>query len=178
MRTSFFVLLLIAVATSAHAQALTSGLFVEGAVLGDYDSSRLGKPNPPASVGGGGTIGFQAGYFTARFEAEVPAFHSGAFSDESFRTITYGAQFGGRFQPYTRVELAALAGFADTIEERRYSGDGISSRYSYHGGAVTAGVDVAVRVTSHLSLVPEFRCLVYSEYGSVFRPKLAVRWAF
>jgi hypothetical protein len=84
-----------------------------------------------------------------------------------------------------------LAGFSDAIEETRYSGyservlangavsrEDNNSRSSYNGGAVTAGVDAAVRVTSHLSLVPELRFLVYSEYGSVFRPRLGVRWMF
>lgn len=204
MRTSVFVLLLIATAASARAQVPASGLFVEGALLGDYDSSRGPSPfltAPPASAGGSGAIGLQAGHFTARFEAVVPAFHSRTFTEthtglktvdvESFRTITYGALFGGCFQPYSRVELAALAGFSDAIEETRYSGyserflandavsrEDINSRSSYPRGAVTAGVDSAVRVTSHLSLVPELRFLVYTEYGSVFRPRLGVRWMF
>jgi len=201
MRSSFFVLLLLVAATSADAQVRGSALFVEGALLGDYDSTQRVKPTPPPSVGGGGAIGFQAGYFTARFETEVPAFHSSTFTETngglrtvevpSYRAITYGALFGGRFQPYTRVELAALVGFSDAIEESRFSGyqetflpnggvrrDDFNSRSSFNGGAVTAGIDAAVSVTTHLSLVPELRFLVYNEYGSVFRPKLAVRWIF
>jgi hypothetical protein len=204
MPTSVLVLMLIAVATSAHAQTRASSLFVEGALLGDFDSSQRRsdfEPAAPGSFGGGGAIGFQAGHFTARFEAEVPAFHSSTFTETyaglkrdevaSFRTITYGALFGGRFQPHRKVEIAALAGFSDAIQENRFSGyDGsflsngavvrneINSRSSYRGGAFIAGADAAVRTTSHLSLVSELRFLVYNEYGSVFRPKLAVRWTF
>jgi hypothetical protein len=204
VRTSLFVLLLIAAATSAHAQPRAASLFVEGALLGDFDSSQRRsdfEPPRPASAGGSGAIGFQAGHFTARFEAEVPAFHSSTFTETyaglkrfdvaSFRTITYGALFGGRFQPYRKVELAALAGFSDAIQEDRFSGydetllpngavvrNDISSRSSYRGGGFIAGADAAVRMTPHLSLVPELRFLVYNEYGSVFRPGLAIRWTF
>jgi hypothetical protein len=204
MRTSCFVLLLIAVATSAHAQGRTSSLFVEGALLGDFDSSQprsVLAPPWPASAGGSGAIGFQAGHFTARFEAEVPAFHSRTLTETyaglksvdvaSFRTIIYGALFGGRFRPHRKVELAALAGFSDAIHEDRFSGydetflpngaivrNDINSRSSYRGAALTAGADAAVRMTSHLLLVPELRFLVHNEYGAVVRPKLAVRWMF
>jgi hypothetical protein len=160
MRTSFFVLLLIAVATSARAQAPASSLFVEGALLGDFDSSQRRSDFEPAalgSAGGSGAIGFQAGHFTARFEAEVPAFHSSPINETyagltraevaSFRTVTYGALFGGRFRPHRKVELAALAGFSDAIQENRFSGydesflpngavvrNEINSRSSYRRG--------------------------------------------
>jgi len=38
-----------------------------------------------------------------------------------------------------------------------------------------AGVDAAVNLTRHLAIVPEVRFHVYSEYGAVTRPKVAVR---
>jgi hypothetical protein len=177
---------------------------LEGAPLGDFDSSqpRSDFESPaPGSAGGSGAIGFQAGHLTARFEAEVPGFRSSTVTDTyaglkrvdvaSFRTITYGALCGGRFQPHRRVELAALAGFSEAIQQNRFSGydetflpngavvrNDISSRSSYRGAALMAGADAAVRMTPHLSLGPELRVLVYTEYGSVFRPKLAVRWTF
>jgi hypothetical protein len=56
--------------------------------------------------------------------------------------------------------------------------DSGSSHYSWLKGALTFGVDVEVPINPHLSIVPEVRFHTYSLYGTVTRPKIAIRWTF
>jgi len=132
MRISILVILVMLAAATARVQAGDSALFVDGAFLGDHDTSHV-NPSPMA-LGGSGAIGFRASsYFSVRFEIEVPGIHTRTLTTnypglrstsdtESFRTITYGAMFAVHSPAHQRVDVAFLAGLSDAIYENRSSG--------------------------------------------------------
>jgi hypothetical protein len=199
VRTPIFVLLLLAFSTAARAQNTASAIFVEGALLGDYTRSQSSTV-----LGGSGSIGFRlARHFGVRFDVEVPTMHTRTLDTEnpgvfrtvdsfSSRTITYGVMAAGDVQVHNRVNLAFLAGLSEAVPETRGSGyleilakdgsvvrrDDRNSSWSDHTGALSCGVDVAVTVTSHVAVVPELRFHTYSEFTTVTRPKVAIRWTF
>ena len=204
MRIAIVILLVFGIQTAAYAQTAGSSIFVESAMLADHDPTHF-HSNARFTPGGGGTIGFHlTPKFSARFDVEVPAFDtrtSTAFYPAalrsatilSARTVTYAGLFGWHLQPYdSRVDLSFLAGLSSAIPENHASGsdeilaqDGSvvrreswNSSYSSRTGALTYGVDVAVAVNAHLSVVPELRFHTYSEYGTITRSKVAIRWTF
>jgi hypothetical protein len=201
MRISIAVLLMVFAAATARAQN-TGALFVDGAVLGDRDGTHW-TFGPSMASGAGGAIGFRmSNRFSIRFEAEVPAMHTGrvtasygstiATDTASFRTATYGALFGTHFQPHRRMDLALLLGLSDAVIDTRFSGyfegpttGGVVVRYNEynsggtaHSRALSGGADVALRLTPHLSIVPEVRFHTYWDFATVTRTKVAVRWTF
>ena len=187
----------------AHAQITTSSLFVEGAVFGDRDGSR--SVTPPMTTGVASTIGFRLNRsWSVRFDVEVPADHSlptyasffpGRYRVEemtSVRTITYDATLAWHAQARSNVDIALMAGLGTAVSQTSTAGfsdtlsqDGSIARHvdlnrhsSYNNGSLTFGTDVAVQLTPHIAIVPELRIHLFSEYGSVVRPKLALRWTF
>jgi hypothetical protein len=204
MRIATVILLLFGVPIAAHAQTVRSSIFVEGAMLADHDPTHY-HSNARFTPGGAGTVGFQLTQrFSARFDVEVPAFDTRVFNDyypgalrrttvDSARTVTYAGLFGWHVQPYDkRVDLSFLAGLSSVIQESHGSGyteflakddsvvrrESWNSSYSSRYGALTFGADVAVAVNAHLSVVPEVRFHAYSEYGTITRSKVAIRWTF
>ena len=204
MRIATVIFLLFGVPATAHAQTAPSSIFVEGAMFADHDPTHY-HSDARFTAGGGGTIGFRlTPRLSARFDVEVPTFDTRTYSEFypgalrstailSARTLTYAGLFGWHVQPYgNRVDLSFLAGLASAVTERHDSGsneilakDGSvvrreswSAPYSSRSGALTYGVDATVPLSAHLSVVPELRFHTYSEYGTIARSKVAIRWTF
>lgn len=204
MRIASIILLLAGLPAATYAQGTRSSIFVEGAVFADHDPTHFHR-DARFIPGGGGTVGFHlTPRFSARFDVEVPAFDTRTFdvffpgvfrssTVDSARTVTYAGLCGWHVRPYdNRVDLSFLAGLSSVTPEHHGTGydevlakdgsvvrrESTSSSYSSRYGALTFGVDVAVAVNAHLSIVPEVRFHTYSEYGTITRSKVAIRWTF
>jgi hypothetical protein len=103
----------------------------------------------------------------------------------------------GHFERRGPIQVALLAGLSATDRVSRHSGfsdkltlDGelithspYDRRFAAQWFALALGIDVAIAVTKHLSIVPRLRLYAYPlwvEAPSLFitRPGLAVRWQF
>jgi hypothetical protein len=203
MRPSILVLLLLALPSDARAQVSHPSIFVEGALFDDLD-----VPNTRAAdtMGGALTVGLRLSRrFSIRFDAEVPGFHTYTYPagsaffrvavSETFRTSTYIVSFAGHIPAGKTIDVGLLAGLGRGLRESRLSGfeeylyrDGtvarhedINYRYVQPEGALTFGTDVAVRLTSHLAVVPELRANISAYDGvgvAAVHSKLALRWTF
>jgi len=207
MRTFVVTLLLVGFSGVAYAQKPPRSVFVEGSILGDRDST-YSRPHPTLEPGGGGTIGRDLGSrFSIRFDVERAAAHVYTETYESVypkpyrsstvssqRATTYAVMFGWHVLPRdTRVDVSLLAGLGAAVEESRYgsalddlANDGSVLRHAEYQAdcfcvvrsVFSLGADAAVPVTTHLSIVPELRFHVYNVWGTVTRPKIAIRWTF
>jgi hypothetical protein len=191
---------------AASAQArLPSPLFVEGAVLADFDAGSNG-----ALRGAGATVGvFLTPRYSLRFDFETAGWHvsnsggTGRVGDrldtlsrrQATRTVTYAGLFGTDFHPGAHAQLTLLAGVTGmsagieesvSLDSRTTDGAlighiALNQQSTDLWPALTTGVDVALPVSRHLAAVGEVRVHVLPIGDPplfITRPRIGLRWRF
>lgn len=205
------VLVILSVATALGAQtpaadAAAGRMFVDGAVMADFDQTDFETPGPALAAGFG--IGARLWQrYSLRFEFDSPGDHLDLeqldWLEHRFvsRTTAYAFLLGRHFRRQSRIEIVAIAGVTALTHRTHFTGfinltprDGTAPTHTVFDDrdveqwvALTFGVETPIVIARHLRLVPEFRThqVANAELGEVFpsgksivRPRLAVRWQF
>lgn len=204
-----FVILLSTTALGAQtpvAHAAGGRVFVDGAVMADFDQTDFEAPGPTLAAGFGvGARLWQR--YSLRFEFDSPGAHLDLeqldWLEHRFvsRTTSYAFLLGRHFRRQSRAQIVGIAGVTALTHRTHFTGfinltprDGTPPTHTVFDDrdieqwvALTLGVETPILVTRHLQLVPELRThqVANAELGQLFpsgksvvRPRLAVRWQF
>jgi len=193
-------------AAQTPAAGAAGRVFVDGAIVADYDKTDFESPGPAIATGFG--IGARLGQrFSLRFEFDSPGDHQDLeqldWLEHRFvsRTTSYAFLVGRHFRRQSRIQFVAIAGVSALTHRSHLTGfidlrprDGSAPTHTVFDDrdveqwvALTLGVETPITVTRHLQLVPQFRThqVANAELGQLFpsgksalRPRLAVRWQF
>ena len=193
-------------AQTATTPAAAGRVFVDGALVADYDQTDFESPGPAMSTGFG--IGaWLSQRFSARFEFDSPGNHVDLeqldWLEHRFesRTTSYAFLVGRHFMRQNRVQVVAIAGVSALTHRTHFTGfidlrprDGSAPTHTVFDErdveqwvALTLGVETPIAITRHLQFVPQFRThqVANAELGQLFpsgksalRPRLAARWQF
>jgi hypothetical protein len=205
------ILVILSIATTLSAQTTVAGaavgrVFVDGAVVADYDQSDFEPPGPALAAGFG--IGARLWQrYSLRFEFDSPGDHLDLqqldWLEHRFvsRTTSYAFLLARHFRRQSRMQVATIAGVTALTHRTHFTGfinlaprNGTPPTHTVFDDrdveqwvALTFGLETPIVITNHLRLVPELRThqVANAELGelfppgkSVLRPRLAVRWQF
>ena len=192
--------------TAAAAKGATSRVFVDAALVADYDQTDF-EPAGPAMAGGVGIGTSLWKRYSLRFEFDVPGEHVDFYEAPRLqhrfasKTTSYAFLLGRHFRMEKRVPIVALIGVSALTHRTHFTGfidfappDVNGSRHVEFNDheveqwvALTMGVEAPVAITRHLRLVPQLRThsVANAELGELFpsgksalRPRLSLRWQF
>jgi hypothetical protein len=188
------------------AAAAAGRMFVDGALVADYDGTDF-EPAGPAMGTGFGVGTRLSQRFSVRFEFDSPGDHLDleqlGWLEHRFlsSTTSYAFLFGRHFRRQNRVQVVAIAGVSALTHRTHFTGfidltprDGTAPTHTVFNErdveqwvALTLGAEIPITMTRHLQLVPQFRThhVANAELGRLFppgksavRPRMAVRWQF
>src|ERR1051325_8309451 len=205
------ILVTLPIATTLSAQTTVAGaaagrVFVDGAVMADYDQTDF-EPSGPALAAGFGIGARLWQRYSLRFEFDSPGEHLDLEQLDWLEhrvvssTTSYAFLLGRHFRRQSRTQFVALAGVTALTHRTHFTGfinltprDGTPPTHTVFDDrdveqwvALTLGVEMPLVITRHVRLVPEVRThqVANAELGEIFpsgksvlRPRLALRWQF
>src|SRR5262245_38018053 len=198
--------LLTLAATTAHAQSAAPPprYYADIGTVADFDPNAFGD-SPTATPSLKTSLGAALPHrWTARFELTIPRWHEDTFAytcgcsgretlasgTDQHRFTTYDFLVGRDLTLGRRVQLTPLIGFSAANHADREAGtitsaglvvDSTSEEHQEFTASMVWGVDVAVAISRHVAIVPQFRMNAFPQYEdarAIFRPGVALRIGF
>jgi len=204
--TFISAVLLILTAATAHAQSPSASprLYADIGTVADFDPNAFGD-NPAATPSIKTSIGAALPHrWTTRFELTIPRWHDESFAytcgcsggqtiasgSDRHRITTYDVLVGRDLTLGSRVQVTPLIGFSaanhadredETISSAGRMVDSSSVDHQEFIASLVWGVDLAIAISRHAAIVPQFRMNAFPQYEgarAIFRPGVALRIGF
>jgi hypothetical protein len=204
--TAISAILLTLTAAAAHAQPASAQprYYADIGTVADFDPNAFGD-SPTATPSIKTSIGAALPHrWTTRFELTIPKWHDESFTytcgctgrqstasgTDRHRITTYDFLVGRDLTLGSRVHVTPLIGFSaaqhadredETITTASRVVDSNSEDHQEFIASMVWGVDLAVAISRHASIVPQFRMNAFPQYEgarAIFRPGVALRIGF
>ena len=197
------LLTLAATPVLAQSAAPSPRYYADVGTVADFDANAFGE-SPAATPSIKTSIGAALPHgWTTRFELTIPRWHRDAFAytcgcsgqtlvsgTARHRFTTYDFLVGRDLTLGRRVHLTPLIGFsaanhadrdAETITTAGRVVDSTSDEHHEFIASMVWGLDLAVAISRHVAIVPQFRMIAFPQYQdarAIFRPGVVLRVGF